>query len=232
MRNILLIFVLFFIFQACTEHEDYFVVKGRLERVINGEGIANQKIKLQVLQHYGSGLLGGKRVIDHKDVNTDANGDFSVLMKDASNIYIFAHTSQTDTSSGYDGDFAAYDSVNIKINKFIKLKVSVKNTSPVDTNDYISISLYSNTSQNFRTEIENFGVGNIHHPAEGGGEAAWDESSWIGQNVNSIVYYNVPENSTKVTIVWTKQKNGVETSGVTENIPLQPNQTNHFSFEY
>ncbi|WKV10635.1 hypothetical protein [Marivirga harenae] len=232
MKSLFVLLGLFFLFQSCIEDEDYFVANGRVERIINRDGVAGQTVKLQVLQYYESGLLGGKREIDHIDVTTDANGNFSALMKDASNISIFAPTKQTDTSSGYDGVFEAYDSVIIKINRFVKLEVSVKNTSPFDSNDYLHISLFSNTSQNFMTEVENFGVNNIHHPADGSGLVAWDETSWVGKNVNSVVSYNVPENSTEVTIVWTKRKNGVETSGVSENISLQSNQVNSFTFEY
>lgn len=232
MKYLLLIAGIFLILSGCTEDEDYFVVNGRLEKAINGEGVPNEIIKLRVEQHWGSGLISGKREIDYKEVTTDSNGNFSALMKNDSNIYIFAHKRQTDLSSGFDGTFDPYDSIIIKTNNFVKFEVTVKNTTPFDSNDYIKVGFYTSPSQNFRTEIENFGVENIHHPEDGSGVAAWDESSWIGKNVNSILYYNVPENSSICKIIWTKRKNGVETEGISENIPFEADQINEYSFEY
>lgn len=232
MKNLFLIIGILFFFLGCKEDEDYFVVNGRLEKAINGEGIPGEIIKLRVEQHWGFGLISGKREIDYKEVTTDSNGDFRVLMKNDSNIYIFAHKRETDLSSGFNGTFHAYDSIIIKINNFVKFEVSVKNTSPFDTNDYIKIDFYTSPNQSFRTKIENFGVENIHHPEDGSGGAAWDESTWIGKNVNSILYYNVPENSTICKILWTKRKNGVETKGISENMSFDANQINEYNFEY
>ena len=121
-------------------------------------------------------------------------------------------------------------------NYSLKFKIFVNNTNPFNANDYIYIDFASGNKQSFRTKIENFGIENKKYPAEnlpgGGTIGAFEEASWRGVNVNSIVYYNVPENADTHKVYWLKLKNGIETSGVTLEIPHQENQINEFNFDY
>lgn len=133
-------------------------------------------------------------------------------------------------------NFNPTDNIILKVNKFLKFKIFVNNMNPFNENDYIYIDFASGNKQSFRTNIENFGIINIHYPSDitpgAGGTGAFEEASWRGINVNSIVYYNVPENADNHKIVWYKRKNGIETSGVSPEIPFQPNQINEYHFDY
>ena len=51
-------------------------------------------------------------------------------------------------------------------------------------------------------------------------------------DVNSIVYYSVYETSDKFLIQWSMKKNGIESSGFTNEIPYDINEINPFLFEY
>jgi hypothetical protein len=238
MKTIILFSVVFLSLVSCTgEESNYITVNGRVEREISGEGVSNQIVHLTMDQYHGTGYWSYKTEIDSKQVTTDANGNFSVSMKNGDNTLVTAYKPQDDSYTAFQlFSFETNKKVILKINKFIKFKIYVNNTDPFDDNDFISISFASGLSQNFRTKIENFGNTNTIDPAEnfpgGGGVGAYEDASWKGTNVNAIVYYNVPENADKHKIVWYKRKNGTETSGVSLEIPFQPNQINEYHFDY
>lgn len=238
MKTIILFSVVFLSLIGCTtEESNYITVNGRVEREISGEGVSNQIVHLTMDQYHGTGYWSYKTEIDSKQVTTDANGNFSVSMKNGDNTLVTAYKPQDDNYTAFQlFSFEPNKKVVLKINKFIKFKIYVNNTNPFDVNDFVSISFASGLPQNFRTKIENFGNTNTIHPAEnfpgGGGVGAYEDASWKGTNVNSIVYYNVPENADNHKIVWYKRKNGIETSGVSPEIPFQPNQINEYHFDY
>jgi hypothetical protein len=238
MKTIILFSVLFLSLVSCTNEEsNYITVNGRVEREINGEGVPNQLVILIMQQTHGTGYWSYKTEIDYKQVTTDSEGNFSVSMKNDSNTSLSGFKPQDDNYTQFQlNSVDPNKNIVIKINKFIKFKIYVNNTNPFDVNDFVSISFASGLPQNFRTKIENFGNTNTIHPAEnlpgGGGVGAYEDASWKGTNVNSIVYYNVPENADNHKIVWYKQKNGTETKGVSPEIPFQPNQINEYHFDY
>lgn len=238
MKIIILLSVLFLSLVSCTSEEsNYITVNGRVEREISGEGVSNQIVYLTMNQYHGTGYWSYKTEIDSKQVTTDANGNFSVSMKNDYNSLVAVFKPQDENYTAFQlFSFEPNKNVILKINKFIKFKIYVNNTNPFDVNDFVSISFASGLPQNFRTKIENLENSNTIHPAEifpgGGGVGAYEDASWKGTNVNSIVYYNVPENADNHKIVWHKRKNGTETSGVSPEIPFQPNQINEYHFDY
>lgn len=236
MKKTLLIFAFSIGLIGCSEDETYFTVKGRVEREINGEGVSNRTVYLKIDKIHVSGSWSSTTEIDSKQVTTDSDGNFSIAMKDDSHIVITAYTPQDDNYTSFEANFAPNNNVILKVNRFEKFRVFVNNTNPFDSNDYINIDFFSSNVQSFVSEIQNFGIQNIHHPAEilpgGGGTGAYEETAWIGINVNSFVIYNVPENANSHKIFWRKKRNGIQTEGITATIPFQPNQINDYNFNY
>lgn len=238
MKPTFFIAVFFLILVGCsTDETSHITVKGRVERELNGEGIANQPVSIKINQVHGTGYWSYTSEIDAKEVVTDANGNFSVSMKSAANTFISVYKPQDDLYSAFElTNFFIDDPIILKVNKFLKFKIYVNNTNPFDNNDFVFINFLSGNQQSFRTNITNFGIPNTHYPEEqlpgGGSISAYDEASWVGTNVNSIVDFNVPENADQFKIYWSKRKNGIESTGVTADIPYQPNQVNEYHFEY
>lgn len=238
MKKLILLFALIFILCSCSNDEDnYVTIKGRVERELNGEGIPNQKVSLEIMQIHGTGNWAYTTKVDSKEVTTDSNGNFSTSMKNGSNTFVSVYKAQDDNYTAFElTNFDLNKDLLLKVNKFLKFKIFVNNTNPFNSSDYIYIDFASGFYQSFRTKIENFGIENTNYPAEnlpGGGQiGAYEEASWKGMNVNSIVYYNVPENTESHQVYWRKEKNSVETTGVTSEIPFQENQINEFHFDY
>jgi hypothetical protein len=222
MKKQILILTLIFTLVGCSINDDsYITLKGRVEREINGEGISNQKVLLEIHQIHGTGNWQYTTKVDSKEVTTDMNGDFITSMKNDSKTFVYVYKPQDDNYSAFElTEFAINEEIILKVNKFLKFKIYVNNTNPFDSNDYIYIDFASGLYQSFRTNIENFGIQHTHY------------TSWKGTNVNSIVYYNVPENAESHKIFWRKIKNSIETNGVTLEIPFQENQVNEFHFDY
>jgi len=238
MKKLTLICVLIILLSSCSTDDDkYVTVKGRVEREINGERISNQKVYLETIQVHGTGYWSYTTKIDSKEVITDSNGNFITSMKTDSNTFVSVFKSQDDNYTAFElSNFNLNQDLILKVQKFLKFKIFINNSNPFDSNDYIYIDFFSGNSQSYFTKIENFGIQNIHYPAEnlpgGGTIGAFEEASWRGLNVNSIIYYNVPENADNHKIYWIKIKNSIETSGVTAEIPFVENQINEFHFDY
>ena len=235
--SVLIYTLLLFLISCSNEQENFITIKGRVEREINGQGISNQKVYLVINQSHGSGYWHYTTKIDSKEIITDLNGNFSVLMKNDYNTFVSVFKSQDDNYTSYElSNFDLNNDIVIKVHKFLKFKIYVNNTNPFDANDKLYINFNSGNNQNFRTKIENFGVQNVQYPAEnlpgGGSIGAYEEASWTGINVNSIVYYNVPENANIYKVYWSKRKNMVEAMGFTPDIPFQTNQLNEYYFNY
>lgn len=238
MKKIILIlgFALFLI--SCTKDDNYITVNGRVEREINGEGIANQTVYLTFGQAHGSGQYGTyTTTIESKLVTTDSNGNFSVSVKSADRMFVKVYKEMDDNYSTFElKSFNPSDNIILKVNKFLKFKINVNNANPFDANDGIYIDFVSGNEQSFRTKIENFGVINTHYPSDitpgAGGTGAYEDTSWTGINVNSFVYYNVPENAEFHRVYWNKIKNSISTTGVTPEIPFIENQVNEYQFNY
>ncbi|MDO1500504.1 hypothetical protein Q2T40_10225 [Winogradskyella maritima] len=238
MKRIYLILSIILITVSCSSDDvDYKIVNGKVERTINGDGIADQLVTVMTRKSSGSGLFSTTKVLDSAKVITDANGYFSVTLANEVDAFVtIVHQGDENYSgSGIWRDYPIDEPVIIKIDKFIKFKILVNNTNPIDENDFIHIDFFAGLSNVIRTRIENFGVDNTYHPEEplpGGAIGAYEETSWTGADVNSIVYYSVPETAEDFKVRWFMKKNGVETDGFTEDIPYNLNQINPYSFEY
>jgi hypothetical protein len=231
MRNIALIPVLIFAFYSCTNDDHFTTVKGRVEREMTGEGIPNQKVTLWMKQNH-PGVWSYSTEIDSKIVTTDSDGNFSVSMKTDSNVLVTVYTNGNGNYTEFQNTFTLEENIILKVNKFLKFKIYVNNTNPINANDYVHVDFFSGGKQSFRTKIENFGILNAHYPNDGGGIGDHEDTTWWGENVHSIVYYNVPENAEAHNIFWIKEKNSIKTDGITAEIPFQENQTNEYHFDY
>lgn len=227
MKKILLILGIVLLLLSCSNDDKYITINGRVERILNGEGIPNQTVSLNIRQAHGSGQYGTYYTdIESKKVTTDLNGNFSVTVKSVDRMFVEVFKSQDENYSTFElKSFNPTDNIIVGVHKFVKFKIYVKNTSPFDENDYVSVHLVSGNVQNFVEKIENFGIQNIISPI-------YLDTSWKGINVNSIIYYNVPENAEEYNIVYYKTKNAVNNTVVINNIPFQTNQINEFNLNY
>ena len=227
MKNLLIIICSLFLLTSCdlpVIAEDFFVVKGRVQRAIDEAGIANQSVVLITRKTIGSGLLSDTREFERKTVTTDQDGNFSTLMESKDGAFVTAVYSGDEDfyGSGIFIDYSIDEPIIINADKYIKFKISVTNTDPFDENDFIDIDLYAPGLHNvIRTGIENIGVDNTS-----------EETSWTGTNVNSIVYYSAYPWADEFKIRWRMVKNGIETTGYTDEIPYDVDQINSFSFDY
>lgn len=238
MKKIHLGFLLLSILLGCSTDEDkYITLSGRVERELNGEGISNQKVLLEIHQIRGSGNWTYTTKLDSKEVLSDSNGNFNVTMKSDSNTFVSVYKERDENYTSVElTNFEINENILLKVNKFNTFKIYVNNVNPFDSTDYIYINFVSGNTQNFRSAIENFGVVNTQYPPEylpgGGMIGAHEDAAWTGTNVHSIVYYKVPENADTHKLYWLKNKNGLQTSGSTPEIPFQANQINEFYFDY
>ena len=216
-----------FIVSSCKLHniddEDFAVIEGRVQRAIDETGIPNQSVTLITLKDTGSGLLSNREYFEQKTVTTDQDGNFSALMRSEAGAFVSASYSGDEDfyGSGILRDYSIDEPIIINTDKYIKFKISVTNTDPFDENDFIEIDLYVPGHNVIRTGIENIGVDNTS-----------EETSWTGTNVNSIVSYSVREIADEFKIRWRMVKNGIETTGYTDEIPYDVDQINSFSFDY
>lgn len=229
---------LLIMFGCSSDDVDYVTINGKVERAINGEGIANQMVTVMTRKSNGSGILATFEELDKKEVITDANGNFSVaLVNDMDAFVTIVHQGDENYSgSGSYTDYSMDEPIIIKSDKYIKFKILLHNTNPFDGNDFIKIDFFAGLSHVKRTEIVNFGIENTHHSEEqlpgGGSVGAWEDPSWTGIDVNSVVYYSVPETAENFKIQWSKTKNGIETNGFTNEIPYNIEEVNSYSFDY
>lgn len=227
------------IFSSCSKDEpEYVTLHGRVVRDLTGEGIPNQRVNLTTNQPIEAGNRYYSKELDKKEVITDANGDFRITMKSCPDYFVTVFTYPDENyqdfflqNSRQTALFDANHNLILRVDKFLKYKIHVQNTAPVDTNDVVNIDMYSQP-QATRTKIENFGSRNILRPADGTGVPEQEETSWKGPNVNSIIYYNVPESSGQVKLKWSKQKNGILSSDFSEELARDPEQVNEFPFNY
>lgn len=223
---------------SCSTDDEYATINGKVQRALNGNGIADQSVIVMTRKFTGSGLFSSIKMLDSTKVVTDVNGNFSVALKNETDAFVtIVYQGDEDYSgSGIYTDYPFDKPLIIDVDKFIKFKINMTNINPYDKNDYIFIEFFSGLIQSTRTKIENFGVQNTFYPKEnlpgGGSIGPGEEASWTGIDVNSIVYYSVPESAKDYKIRWYMTKNGIETDGFTNEIPYNINQVNPFSFEY
>ena len=239
MKILYIILPIFLMIASCSSDDiEYATIDGKVQRAINGNGIANQKVIVMTRKSTGSGWLSPTKELDQKEVITDENGSFSTTLIYETGAFVTTVYQGDDDYFGI-GTFTDYsidEPVIIETDKFIKFKVFVNNTNPFDENDFIKIDFFSGLPNVVTTGIENFGVENTYHPEEplpgGGFIGSWEETSWTGTDVNSIVYYSVRETAPHFKIKWFMKKNGIETEGFTDDIPYNIDEVNPFSFGY
>jgi len=233
-----LLLPIFLILASCSIDDDYATINGRVQRAINGDGIADQTVIVMIRKYTGSGFFSTIKELDRTEVVTDVNGNFSVALINDSDAFITIVYQGDDDyyGTGVFIDYSIDEPVIINVDKFIKFKIFVNNTNPCDENDFVYIDFFSGLSNVVRTGIENFGVDNTYHPEEplpgGGAIGAYEETSWTGIDVNSIVYYSVRETAEHFKIRWYMTKKGIETDGFTNDIPYDIEEVNSYSFEY
>lgn len=209
------------------DDNDTVIINGRVERTVNREGIANQSVTVIIREKDGSGILGVTKDIDQTTVLTDEKGNFSVNLINGDFVSIIHQGDENYSGSDILKDYSINENIIIKSNKFVKFEITVKNSNPIDENDFIEISFFGgiNVSDPKRTNIENFGKVSAEL-------VNWKDTSWTGTDVNSTVYYNIEETAEHFKIYWKKKKNGLETSGFTNNIPYNVNKINTYTFDY
>jgi len=238
MKRLYIILPIFLILASCSSAVvDYAIINGKVQRAINGEGIANQSLYVMTRKSTGSGFLATKKILDQKRVLTDQNGNFSVaLVREAGAFVTVVYEGDADYfGTAIYRDYSIDEPVIIETDKLIKFKILVKNTKPFDENDFIYISFFAGFSNVRRTGIENYGVANTYRPEQpspGGVFGSYEETSWTGMDVNSIIHYSVRESAEHFKIQWIMKKNGTETNGFTDDIPYNINEVNSFSYEY
>ena len=239
MKIKLFLIVILAIVSSCSPEEfDYIPINGKILRAVNGEGIANQTLNIMTRKSTGQGLFSSTKIIDSTYIVTDANGNFSSSLIYENDAFVtIVHSGDEDyLGSGIYKNYSINDPIIIEVDKFIKFKINVKNMDPLDENDFIKIDFFAGLANVRRTKIENFGIENTHNPVEmlpgGGSIGPWEEASWNGMNVNSNIYYSVPESADIFKLYWYKRKGGIESEGFTDNIPFTINQTNTFLFAY
>ncbi|WP_432670915.1 hypothetical protein [Flavobacterium sp. SM2513] len=237
MKPTLLFLLFIFTFGACSVDDENFVtINGRVERDLTGEGIANQRVSIYIYEFHGYGIYTYRVELGSTEVITDDNGNFSFQAKDGERV-LFSTSKEQDENYGTSElrSFRLTDSVILKVDKLLKYKIYVNNTTPVDENDFVKVDLNCFFCNTLVTKIENYGVDNVYYPAEnpgGSGTSAYEETAWYGTNVNSIIYFSVEEGEDQYTLFWHMTKNGISTSGFTENLPVDADQVNEYHFDY
>jgi hypothetical protein len=238
--NIRLLLIGLLVATACDYDfdSDYITINGKVEREINGDGVPNHKVTAMTRKNIGSGLFATTKELDRKQVITDESGNFSVSLVNEQDAFVTIYHNGGDNYSGSRiyRDYSINKPILLKVNKLIKFKILVNNHNPINENDYISIDFFAGRSLAENAGIENFGTINTHYPEEqlpyGGAISAYEETSWTGINVNSIVYYIVPETAETFKIKWRMTKNGIKTDGFTSEIPYNIDEENSYTFEY
>ncbi|CAM3410384.1 hypothetical protein [Aequorivita lipolytica] len=239
MKKSHLLLLFFLILISCSSDDAInATINGTVQRALDGNGIADQSVIVMTRKHTGSGLFSTIKELDRTEVITDVNGNFSAaLINEVGAFITIVHQGDDDYSgTGIYTDYPINEPIIIEVDKFIKFKISVNNTNPIDGNDFINIDFFAGLINVKRTDIENFGIENTYHPEEqlpgGGTIGPWEETSWTGIDVKSIIYYSVPETAEHFKIRWIMKKNGIETDGFTDEIPHTIDQVNPFAFQY
>lgn len=217
-----------FAFFSCSIDEyNYINIEGKVIRTINGDGVANQSVTVISRIRTRTGLLSTTRDLDQTNVKTDENGNFSTNLIKGNFVSIIHQGDEDFSGSGILRDYSINEEIIIESNKLVKFKILVKNTNPLDENDFIKIHFFNGlgASEPKRTSVTDFGL-NLAELIN------WKETTWTGTDVNSSINYSVDETSQDFKILWIKRKNGIETSGFTNDIPYNLNQLNIYTFEY
>src|SRR5690554_1737340 len=161
MKILYIILPILLMISSCSSDDvDYATIDGKVQRAINGNGIANQTVIVMTRKSTGSGLFSTTKELDRKEVITDENGNFSIaLINEAGAFVTIVYQGDDDYfGTGIYRDYSIDEPVIIEIDKFIKFKIFVNNTNPFDENDFIKIDFFAGLSNVVRTGIENFGV--------------------------------------------------------------------------
>ncbi|GGW63683.1 hypothetical protein GCM10008085_14500 [Winogradskyella epiphytica] len=213
-------------------------INGRVQRALNGVGVADHSVTVMTRKATGSGLFSTIKELDRQEIVTDINGDFSVDLESDQDAFVtIVHQGDDDYSgTGIYTDYSLDELVIIEVDKYIKFKISITHTNPFDENDFIKVGFFAGLSNVVTTAIENFGIDNTYIPVEqlpgGGSIGPVEETSWTGIDVNSNIYYSVPESATHFKIRWYMTKNGVHTDGFSSDIPYDNSEINSFVFDY
>ena len=159
MKPTLLFLLFIFTFGACSVDDENFVtINGRVERDLTGEGISNQRVSIDIFEYRSEGNYNYRVELGATEVITDDNGNFSFQAKDGERV-LFSTSKEQDENYGTSElrSFRLTDSVILKVDKLLKYKVYVNNTTPVDENDFVKVDLNCFFCNTLVTKIENYG---------------------------------------------------------------------------
>ncbi len=92
MKITYLLLPIFLILASCSIDDDYATINGRVQRALNGNGIADQSVIVMTRKLTGSGLFSTYKELDLTEVVTDVNGNFSVaLLNDVDAFVTIVH---------------------------------------------------------------------------------------------------------------------------------------------
>lgn len=239
MKPIYLLFIALIILTSCSTDDDHYAtVTGRVERKLNQQIVAGHEVTVRTAKMEGSGLFSRQIILDEETVITDTNGDFAVDLKTATNAYvIITHNGGEDFSgSGIFTNYSIDAPVIIKVEKYYKVHVRVRNDSPYDAVDYLSIRTTASSlpvATGVRVnKITNLGIANQDYVETYAQNGYYGSTVWEGENVNSIIEYNVPETAEWFKILWFKRKNGIGTDHSSENIIPVEDQIIFYNLDY
>ena len=234
MKATLIILSLFFFITSCSVEDDkVFTINGRVVRELTGEGLANQKVSIETMVVRGTFPYTYVVDLERKEVLTNIDGTFSVQVKGGDNYIYSTYKAEDENYSASElQNFYFTEQAILKVHKFLKFKVYVNNTNPFDASDFIHVGFYTGNANSYVNGIENFGAANVYYPAQSDGTGALEETSWYGTNVNSIIYFSTVEIAENFKLYWQKRKNGIDTSGFTENLPSEIDVVNEYHFDY
>ncbi len=248
MRNIYLKICVFLILVGSlvncnSDDTQYQKVSANIVSEVTNDPIANVSLQVICKGSRGSGLFSSTYEISQRIVTSDIEGNFSVDLpfEDSNNFFtIYIQNQDICTDIIYPGnnfffeEVAAQEPLKLKARKFFQMEVLVKNVSPYDENDQISIGFY-HIGSNYHfaplDAIENRADVNVPYDDSHGEVGRYLQPFWIGDNVDSTIFKRVQE-GTKARISWAVTKNGVNTQFESEFIPTVENGVTYFEIEY
>lgn len=227
---------------SCNEDDlESISFNGRLTSEVTDEPIGNITIVGRTTGVRGSGLFSSTYEIDRQEVQTNANGEFSMFVDyesydfTAVNIFKGAGGDCTELLEMKRNFFVAEvenKTFDLKARRLYPIEIRVKNVEPFDEEDSIYISIVEldpNNPYDRAFDIENFGVQN--QPRDPNQTGVGENLYWVGENVNSVLRSKVQEDAVMI-LHYSVYKNGNLEPYQTEPIPTVNNGVTRFELNY
>lgn len=216
-------------------------VSGKLVSEVTGEGIARGVMYVLVEEYIGSGMFGYLKEISSQEIETDEDGYFTANLrfKDKENGMLFQQINEELATGILDSkrtfkisELDGNESLIFEAREYKELIIKLKNTSPFDEEDFISISIFQSNTSYFNSVI--YGIENFDDQNEPWGPPASENGLnpfWIGDNVDSNIYGHIQEGASYI-IVWNVRKNGIVTEYKSDRIETISGEINSFEINY